>query len=87
MIDERVLDTHIKNIRKALGENASVLKTVIRRGYKAEDKNEIKIYQTAKKVSLHYNFRNNNCVSAGNGFYLSCNTRQFKGFTHSQRSK
>lgn len=68
MIDERVLDTHIKNIRKALGENASVLKTVIRRGYKAEDKNEIKIYQTAKKVSLHYNFRNNNCVSAGNGF-------------------
>ena len=27
MIDERVLDTHIKNIRKALGENASVLKT------------------------------------------------------------
>ena len=32
-----------------------------------------------KKVSLHYNFRNNNCVSAGNGFYLSCNTRQFKG--------
>ena len=24
MIDERVLDTHIKNIRKALGENASV---------------------------------------------------------------
>ena len=38
MIDERVLDTHIKNIRKALGENASVLKTVIRRGYKAEDK-------------------------------------------------
>lgn len=43
--------------------------------------------RTAKKVSLHYNFRNNNCVSAGNGFYLFCNTRQFKGFTHSQRSK
>lgn len=36
--DERVLDTHIRNLRKALGENGKLIKTVIRRGYKIEDK-------------------------------------------------
>lgn len=36
-VDERVLDTHIKNLRKALGKNASVLKTIIRRGYRIEE--------------------------------------------------
>ena len=35
--DERVLDTHMRNLRKALGTNGKIIKTVIRRGYKAED--------------------------------------------------
>ncbi|MBQ2347985.1 MAG: response regulator transcription factor [Clostridia bacterium] len=34
--DERVLDTHMRNLRKALGANGKIIKTVIRRGYKAE---------------------------------------------------
>ena len=34
--DERVLDSHIKNLRKALGDNGKLIKTVIRRGYKVE---------------------------------------------------
>ena len=32
--DDRVLDTHIRNLRKALGGNGKLIKTVIRRGYK-----------------------------------------------------
>ncbi len=36
-IDERALDTHIKNLRKALGSNAKLIKTVIKRGYKIGD--------------------------------------------------
>ena len=35
--DERVLDTHMRNLRKALGTNAKLIKTVIRRGYIIED--------------------------------------------------
>lgn len=35
--DERVLDTHMRNLRKALGTNGKLIKTVIRRGYKLED--------------------------------------------------
>lgn len=34
--DERVLDSHIKNLRKALGDNGKLVKTVIRRGYKID---------------------------------------------------
>lgn len=34
--DERVLDTHIRNLRKALGANGKLIKTAIRRGYKIE---------------------------------------------------
>lgn len=34
--NERVLDSHIKNLRKALGNNSYLIKTVIRRGYKIE---------------------------------------------------
>ena len=34
--DERVLDTHMKNLRKALGQNGKLIKTVIRRGYRIE---------------------------------------------------
>lgn len=37
-VDERVLDTHIKNLRKALGANSKLIKTVIGRGYRIEDK-------------------------------------------------
>ena len=37
-MDERVLDTHVSNLRKALGSNGKLIKTVIRRGYKIEDK-------------------------------------------------
>lgn len=33
-INDRALDTHIKNLRKALGDNAKLIKTVIKRGYK-----------------------------------------------------
>lgn len=36
-IDERALDTHIKNLRKALGSNSKLIKTVIKRGYKIGD--------------------------------------------------
>jgi Response regulators consisting of a CheY-like receiver domain and a winged-helix DNA-binding domain len=35
--DERVLDTHMRNLRKALGAGGKQIKTVIRRGYKIED--------------------------------------------------
>ncbi len=35
--DERVLDTHMRNLRKALGSCGKQIKTVIRRGYKIED--------------------------------------------------
>ncbi len=35
-VDERILDTHIKNLRKALKGNSNILKTVIRRGYRLE---------------------------------------------------
>lgn len=35
--DERVLDTHIRNLRKALGTNGKLIRTVIRRGYKIEE--------------------------------------------------
>ncbi len=36
-VDERALDTHIKNLRKALGKNSNLVKTVIKRGYKIGD--------------------------------------------------
>ncbi|MEE0857144.1 MAG: response regulator transcription factor [Ruminococcus sp.] len=36
-MDERVLDTHVSNLRKALGSNGKLIKTVIRRGYKIEE--------------------------------------------------
>ena len=36
-VDERALDTHIKNLRKALGVNSKLVKTVIKRGYKIGD--------------------------------------------------
>lgn len=32
--NDRLLDTHIKNLRKSLGENGELIKTVIRRGYR-----------------------------------------------------
>lgn len=35
--DPRVLDTHMRNLRKALGANGRLIKTVIRRGYRIED--------------------------------------------------
>lgn len=35
-VDERVLDTHIKNLRKALKDNSRFIKTVIKRGYRIE---------------------------------------------------
>lgn len=35
-VDIRVLDTHIKNLRKALKDNSKIIKTVIGRGYKIE---------------------------------------------------
>lgn len=35
-VDERVLDTHIKNLRRALKGNSKLIKTVIKRGYKME---------------------------------------------------
>ena len=31
--DDRVVDTHIKRIRKALGEKAECIKTIINTGY------------------------------------------------------
>ena len=36
--DERVLDTHMRNLRKALGDNGKLIKTAVRRGYKIEDR-------------------------------------------------
>lgn len=36
LVDDRVLDTHIKNLRKALGDCKEQLKTVRKRGYKIE---------------------------------------------------
>lgn len=36
--DERVLDSHIKNLRRALGDNARLIKTVVGRGYRIEGK-------------------------------------------------
>ena len=36
-VDERALDTHIKKLRKALGVNSKLVKTVIKRGYKIGD--------------------------------------------------
>ncbi len=38
--DSRTVDTHIKQLRIKLGENASMIKTVHRVGYKLEDENE-----------------------------------------------
>lgn len=35
--DERVLDTHIRNLRKALGTDGKIIKTAIGRGYTIED--------------------------------------------------
>lgn len=35
--DERILDNHMKKLRKALGEEGKRIKTVIRKGYKIED--------------------------------------------------
>ena len=37
LVDGRILDAHIKNLRKALGNNAKLIKTLRRRGYKLED--------------------------------------------------
>jgi DNA-binding response OmpR family regulator len=37
LADERVLDTHIKNLRKALKDSSKQLKTIRKRGYKIED--------------------------------------------------
>lgn len=39
-VDERTIDTHIKNIRKAITVNSKLIKTVRSRGYILEDKNE-----------------------------------------------
>lgn len=36
-VDERVLDVFICNLRKVLGANGKLIKTVIRRGYRIED--------------------------------------------------
>lgn len=36
LVDDRVLDTHIKNLRKAMGDGKELLKTVRRRGYRIE---------------------------------------------------
>lgn len=36
-IDERIIDSHIKNLRKALGENAKLIKTIRSRGYILEE--------------------------------------------------
>ncbi len=33
-VDARVLDTHMRNLRKALGGNGKLIKTAVRRGYK-----------------------------------------------------
>ena len=39
-VDVRVLDSHIKNLRKALAGNAQMIKTVVRRGFRIEDRSE-----------------------------------------------
>lgn len=36
-VDERIVDTHIKNLRKAIGDNAKFIKTVRSRGYIVEE--------------------------------------------------
>ena len=36
-VDERIVDTHIKNLRKALGDNAKLIKTIRSRGYILEE--------------------------------------------------
>ena len=35
--NERSLDTHMKNLRKALGANSKLIKTVVGRGYRIGD--------------------------------------------------
>lgn len=37
LVDERVLDTHIKNLRKKLKDNAKLIKTIRLRGYRIEE--------------------------------------------------
>ncbi len=37
LFDDRILDAHIKNLRKLLGNNAKLIKTLRRRGYRIED--------------------------------------------------
>ncbi len=37
-VDDTVLYTHIRNLRKALKDNSNLIKTVVRRGYIMEDK-------------------------------------------------
>lgn len=37
LFDDRIIDAHIKNLRKALDENGKLIKTLRRRGYKIED--------------------------------------------------
>ena len=36
-VDERIVDTHIKNLRKAIGDNSKLIKTVRSRGYVLEE--------------------------------------------------
>lgn len=36
-VDNRILDTHVKNLRKSLKDNAKIIKTVIGRGYRIEE--------------------------------------------------
>lgn len=36
-VDNRVLDTHLKNLRKALGAEANCIKTIVKRGFRIED--------------------------------------------------
>ncbi len=36
LADDRILDTHIKNLRKSLEDNSALIKTVRRRGYRIE---------------------------------------------------
>ncbi|MBQ8057790.1 MAG: response regulator transcription factor [Ruminococcus sp.] len=36
-VDERIVDTHIKNLRKSLGDNAKLVKTIRSRGYILEE--------------------------------------------------
>ena len=48
--DDRVLDNHIRNLRKVLGDNGKLIKTVVRRGYRIEDKNGKEAQKTASKT-------------------------------------